>query len=152
MRSLILSLFAILTVAACDPLGPGTTGTLTLPTGDTTGYATLELRWFADVDAGFDLAGPPELESKQEHLTQESFPLGTITFPYAYSVGTGIGISDYKIWRLVALLASDTTKMWPTGSEPFATGTVTIPECGGTADGYCGDGTSLDLTLEAPGT
>lgn len=153
MRSLILSTLAALAVAACDPLGPGTSGTLTLPAGDTTGFTTLELRWFPDVDGGFDLAGPPELsDSSIDTVTSESFPLATLAFPYDYSVGTGIGTSPTKVWRIVAWLAGDATKMWPNGSEPFATSTVTIDECGGSFDGYCGIVDGIDLVLQAPGT
>jgi hypothetical protein len=153
MRSLVPTL-AVLGIAACDPEGPGASGDLTLAGADTSGYATLELRFFPDLDGGFDLGGPPEIpNTSSDFVIRDSHELTGVMFPFAYSIGMGVGMTHTEVWRVAVWLATDATKLWPNGSEPFATAAVTIEPCGGVgADGYCGSVEGVDLQLSPPGT
>jgi hypothetical protein len=151
-RLTILSLFTLsLALVACDPIGPGAEGQLSLAS-DTAGFTQVELRFFPDLDGRFDLAGPPELPTNVSEYVQQDAIDVTAAFPYDYSIGTGIGTSKNRVWRVVAWLATESTHEWPNGSEPFATAEVPIDDCGGFDDAYCGITENIDLVLQAPAT
>jgi hypothetical protein len=148
-----LSVLAVVALVGCDPIGPGASGVIAFPAADATGYTTLELRFYSDVDGHFDLAGqPPVPTNHSDDSSRDSLELSTIAFPYAYTVGGMIGTSERAGWRIVAWLATAATHEWPNGSEPFATTEVTIDDCGGGIDGYCNITDNVDLVLEAPAT
>ena len=67
MRRLLLAHVALVTLVAlpaCDPIGPGATGTLTVSgSSELSTFTSLEIRFFPDVDHQLDLAGPPSLSS-----------------------------------------------------------------------------------------
>jgi hypothetical protein len=151
MRSLVLSFLFALTLVGCDPIGPGAEGQLSL-TSDTAGFTTVELRFFPDLDGHFDLAGPPELPTTVSEYVQQDAVDVAVVFPYEYSIGTGIGTTKNRTWRVVAWLATEATHEWPTGSEPFATAEVPIDDCGGFDDAYCGITENIDLVLQEPAT
>jgi hypothetical protein len=153
MRLLALSVLALVALVGCDPIGPGASGLMSFPAADSSGFTTLELRFFPDLDGHFDLAGPPVRQADGgdgwDHVTLD---LTTVSFPYAYTVGGSIGTSETAAWRIVAWLATASTTEWPNGSEPFATTEVTIDDCGGGIDGYCNITDNVDLVLETPAT
>jgi len=151
MHSLRCSWLLALTLAACDPAGPGAAGTISLaPNASTTGFATLEIRFYVDPSGSFDPAGPPPFPSDSsdypETLTED---LARATFPYHYDLSRSLGTTNVRTWRVTAWLATAATAGWPNGSEPFATTAVPIAACDG-FDGYCNTTPGIDLELAPP--
>ncbi len=147
MGRLLSSLLATVTAAAlcaCDPAGPGASGTLSLKTGvDPSRFNTLQIRVFPDAAPSFD---PATLPAKR--LLSGRAALSEITFPHRYEVEESIGTTPQRDWRLLAWLSTSTgAPDHPDAGEPWCTVPFVIGECDG-FDDYCGVTRGVDCTLE----
>jgi len=100
--AMALSAVAV-SVAACDPTGPGTEGTISLgPDVDASAFQTLVLRAYPNPSsAPFDpsLPIPLDAERRDESVSE-------IMFPFHYQVGGGIGTTAIETWMFVAWLST----------------------------------------------
>jgi len=147
---LLMALSAVTaSVAACDPTGPGTEGTISLgPDVDASAFQTLVLRAFANPSsAPFDPFLPIPLDAELDYLS-----LSEIMFPFRYRLGGGIGTTDVETWMFVASLSPRARAPARNDNEPdLAPGDVfcAIPyreQWCDFAGGYCGQ-TRVNCTL-----
>jgi hypothetical protein len=137
---------ALSMLAACDPAGPGVSGTIRLGTdARPAAFATLQIRAYPDPGGPFD---PTNLPS---HALSDA-ELSSVAFPFAYDVFDPLGTASSPNWRLVAWLShhpgSDGLSVVPEDGDVYCTAPVTIASCGGFG-GYCGVTSGVDCTLGA---
>lgn len=139
--------FGALMISGCDPEGPGARGTITLSSDVVVGNATsLEIRAFADSAGTFSEGDPipPEAGCESETL---SVPLSEVTFPYAYEIGCGIGISEHAQWEVVAFLATTAGQAAIHPGDWYGLRPFTVHACGSGFEGRCGITDSVDLEI-----
>ena len=80
-------------------------------------------------------------------------PLEGLTFPYQYSLGSGIGTTTRPGWRLVAWLtptsADDAFGTWIRSGEPYGTRLFEIRECGDFDLEYCQVTENVHLLIDS---
>jgi hypothetical protein len=126
-----------------DPEGPGAAGTLSVdPSVDVTPFKTLAVRVFPDPGPAFDATAV---------LPADAFPadeaLAGVRFPHPYQVGTPLGTTPAREWRLVAWLSRLTgaiDRVEP--GDVFCTARFRVDSCGSFGD-YCGVTRGVDCTL-----
>jgi hypothetical protein len=144
LRIFIASLAVAAGGAACDYIGPGATGVISLgPDVDAAAFRTLALRAFANPSGTFDPAGKVPGGSAFDQ------PLGGLTFPYPYGIGGDINeFSDYASWTFVAWLSHrdrDRTERIDSG-DVFCAVPFKVSDCP-FGDNYCGITSHVDCTI-----
>jgi len=150
MRTFLLALPLLL--AACDPGGPGASGTITL--GDATdpdAYTTLILAAYGHAGDTFDPAVLEDPPSPNDFVL-DTLDLADIAFPYDYTLSYGVGTSEYADWRIVGWFSTDEDAAAPEATDPLGTATFEIAECGKFFGGYCSVTEGVDFMIEAYGT
>jgi hypothetical protein len=132
------------TVVACDYIGPGATGVVSLgPDVDAAGFQTLAMRAFANPSGSFDPAG------KVPGGYAVDQPLGGLTFPYPYRIGGASNeFSDYSSWTFVAWLSHrdrDQTERIESG-DVFCAVPFKVADCP-FGDNYCAVTSHVDCTI-----
>jgi hypothetical protein len=132
------------TVMACDPSGPGVSGTISLGSSvRPSDFTTLQIRAYPDPGDGFD---PTRLPGEALNDTESS----SVAFPFSYNVFDALGTASSPKWRLVAWLShhpgSDGISVVPEDGDVYCTAPVTLASCG-SFGGYCGVTSGVDCTL-----
>ncbi|WP_437331281.1 hypothetical protein [Sorangium sp. So ce394] len=137
-----------------DPEGPGARGEVSLGEGvSTSGLMTLRVHAVPASDEPFDKDDPrftgPDLAEGGWITVNEG--LDGLTFPHPYEIGSGVGTTDTKRWRLFAWLsAADVHEDSdaPSSGEPYGTITFDIDDCGASYGGYCTVTEGVDVTID----
>ena len=147
-----LAALALLALPACESAEPGVAGTITLADDlDPTTYQTLHYWMIEDDDASFDVTDPERYAERRVYSGND--PIADIEFPFAYTLGGGIGDpGDTPDWRLLVWLSTeDGYETWPAQDAPFGTTTFRVrrASCSGIArKGYCGITEDVDVLVE----
>ncbi len=142
----VMTLAILSLLAACEPPGPGATGTISLAPGvDPAGFAFVHVRVFEEPADGFDVLRPVDFSGPW----QEMEPLARVSFPWRYTVGPGIGGSQAARWRAVAWLSGDAAASWPGPGDPVGATPFDLRRCG---DFFCDKTPGVDLVLSNPPT
>jgi len=142
----VLGLLLVLSVAACDPMGPGAAGQIQLVGSTAYQGLSIELRAFADDGAPFD---PTALQIGDAAMARNTLSLDTPP-PWDYRVGGPVGNTSKQHWRVVAWLSTedgtDSDRM--PGGAPYGTQTFDVHDCGFPVSGYCEYTANIDFALD----
>jgi hypothetical protein len=147
---LAAALFLVIAGAGCDPQAPGASGTMTLGAGvDVSGFPILVLRTFANASGPYDSSAPIPADAYRDYEATAS-----ITFPYHYTVGGGVGVSDVGDWQMVAWLSHRTRAELTQATnsdpgDPVCSVAYRVRGCNGMG-GYCGVTSGVDCVLAPP--
>ena len=154
MRSpfIIVSLFALV---ACDPIGPGATGSVDLdPSVDTTGMAFLTIVAHSDADGVFQPADVMlQVDRPHSEVLGTRVALDEVTFPHEFILESGIGATDIRSWRVTAWLDGDAAiDRWqddlaPAAGMPWGSTPFNVSNCG--LVGYCDVTPGVEVTIDA---
>jgi hypothetical protein len=138
-----------LLLAACDPGGPGASGTITLGNdAEPSAFNTLILAAYGNAGDTFDPAVLEDPPSPTDFVL-ETWDLANIDFPWDYVLSYGVGTSGYPDWRIVGWFSTDDTAAAPGATDPVGTATFEIGECGAFFGGYCDVTSGVDFAIDA---
>jgi hypothetical protein len=144
----VLVLSAGLGLAGCDPAGPGAAGTISTKAIDPSSYQSLVVRAFPDNGQPFD----PKNDLPASGMPPDDVqPLKTVSLPYRYTLGGGLGNTDRRDWRLVAWLSKKPSDSELSRIEPgdaFCTVRFALDGCGWQFGGYCDTKARVDCVID----
>ncbi len=140
------SLIGLLLAAlgACDPAGPGASGTIRVaPSVPVAKFTTLEIRTYADQNPTFDVKDIPS-----ESPSRVELPLATTSFPFQYNAGEALGTTEQAQWRMTAWLSSDDAAVAPKADDPQCSVAFSLNKCSAQFGDYCGDTANVNCTIQ----
>lgn len=142
--------------AACpqsttNPIAPGAEGTVNLGAGVTpTDEVSLELRFYPSACANADTFYPEGCDAIQG-FESASLYLGTVQFPYTFSLGPeGTGATSQQEWYVLAWLSRSMGSEAPASGDYFGVEPVLLNDCSDRCNVicYCGRIHNVEVMID----